>query len=188
MNNVFSTGLPRSGTSLLTKTLYEGNQVSMAVGPNIEIYRFFRNKLVSKYGSSSLKKKIKKFSPIPDYFASSEGEELLKIMLNSNLNEKFDQKNWKDFLKRSKSRNDHDSADLIDSFSELKGKTFKKIILNLLAIIKKKRQFRKKIKTKKNLYYGFHESWNICSLKAIARAFRKAKFFIVIRDPRSVWA
>ena len=46
MNYIFSTGLPRSGTALLTKALYESNQASLAVGPNVEIYRFFRNKLI----------------------------------------------------------------------------------------------------------------------------------------------
>ena len=138
MNYIFSTGLPRSGTALLTKSLYASNSVSMAVGTNVEIYRFFRNRLISKYGSSTLKKKIKKYSPIPDYFGSQEGEELLKIMLNSNLNEKFDLKSWNNFLLKSQSKVDHDSADLIKNFSELKGKTFKKIVLNLLNIIKKK--------------------------------------------------
>jgi hypothetical protein len=188
MNYIFSTGLPRSGTALLTKSLYASNSVSMAVGPNVEIYRFFRNRLISKYGSSTLKKKIKKYSPIPDYFGSQEGEELLKIMLNSNLNEKFDLKSWNNFLLKSQSKVDHDSADLIKNFSELKGKTFKKIVLNLLNIIKKKRKLKTEIKSKNKIYYGFHESWNVCSLKSLAKSFPSAKFFIVIRDPRSVWA
>ena len=81
MNYIFSTGLSRSGTALLTKMLYESNQASLAVGPNIETYRFFRNKLISKYGSAKLKKKVKKFSPIPDYFGSEEGIELYKAEL-----------------------------------------------------------------------------------------------------------
>ena len=33
MNYIFSTALPRSGTALLSKSLYTGNQVSIAVGP-----------------------------------------------------------------------------------------------------------------------------------------------------------
>ena len=43
MNYIFSSGLPRSGTALLTKSLYASNGVSMAVGPNVEIYRFLRD-------------------------------------------------------------------------------------------------------------------------------------------------
>ena len=61
MNFIFSSGLPRSGTALLSKALYESNQASVAVGPNVEIYRFLRNKLIRKYGSLSLKKQIKIF-------------------------------------------------------------------------------------------------------------------------------
>jgi len=187
MNYIFSTGLPRSGTALLTKALYESNQASLAVGPNVEIYRFFRNKLINKYGSRSLKKKNKIFSPFQDYFGSSENQELLKLMLNGSLSEKFDKKDWKLFLHKSQKKTDHDSADLIKYFLKLKADSFKNIILNLIKIIKKKRKLRKPIKNKK-LYYGFHETWNICSLNTLARSFPKAKFFVVIRDPRSVYA
>ena len=188
MNYIFSTGLPRSGTALLTKSLYASNNVSMAVGPNVEIYRFFRDKIISKYGSVLLKKKVKKLSPIQDYFGSHEGMELLHLMLNCTLKEKFRKKDWKIFLKRSVSKRDHDSADLIRHFSKLKGNTFKNIILSLLNIIKKNRKLKNKIKFKKKVYYGFHETWNICSLKSLANSFPKAKFYIVIRDPRSVYA
>ena len=41
MKYIFSTGLPRSGTALMSKALYASNQASIAVGPNVEIYRFF---------------------------------------------------------------------------------------------------------------------------------------------------
>ena len=61
MNYIFSSGLPRSGTALLTKSLYASNGVSMAVGPNVEIYRFLRDQLVNKYGSNLLKKKTRTF-------------------------------------------------------------------------------------------------------------------------------
>ena len=186
MNYIFSTGLPRSGSALLTKALYESNQASLAVGPNFEIYRFFRNKLIKKYGSRSLKKKNKIFSPFQDYFGSSENQELLKLMLNGSLSEKFDKKDWSIFLNKSQSRNDHDSEDLLNYFHKLKGNTFRNIILNLIQIIKKKRKLRKTFK--KRLYYGFHETWIICSLKTLAHSFPKAKFFVVVRDPRSVYA
>lgn len=187
MNYIFSTGLPRSGTALLTKALYESNQASVAVGPNVEIYRFFRNKLINTYGSCSLKKKIKIFSPFQDFFGSTENQELLKLMLNGRLSEKFDKKDWSIFLNKSKTKRDHDSADLLNYFHKLKGNSFKDIILNLIQIIKEKRKLRKTLKNKK-IYYGFHETWNICSLKALAHSFPKARFFVVIRDPRSVYA
>ena len=58
-------------------------------------------------------------------------------MLNSNLKEKFDKK-LESIFKRSQSKIDHDSADLISSFNQLKGKSFKNIVNNLLKIIKKR--------------------------------------------------
>ena len=109
-------------------------------------------------------------------------------MLNSNLEERFDKKDWGSFLEKSQSKIDHDSSDLIKDFHKLKGKTFKDIILNLLRIIEKKRKLKIKKKKSQNTFYGFHETWNICSLKSLAKSFPNAKFFIVIRDPRSVWA
>ena len=188
MNYIFSSGLPRSGTALLTKSLYASNKVSMAVGPNIEIYRFLRDQLVSKLGSHLLKKKVKKYSPIQDYFGSEEGVELLKLMLTSSLKEKFKQKKFRTFLKKSISKRDHDSADLLKHFSLLKGKTYKDIIVKLLKIIEKHRKLKNCLLSKEKFYYGFHETWNICSLLSLARSFPKAKFYIVIRDPRSVYA
>jgi hypothetical protein len=188
MNYIFSTGLPRSGSALLTKSLYVSNRISMPVGPNLEIYRFLRDKIISKYGSISLKKKVKKYSPFQDYYGSKEGAELLRLMLGCSLKEKFDKKDWNIFLKKSQSRRDHDSPDLIKHFLNLKGETFKDIVLNLLNIIKKNRKLKNKTKTKEKKYYGFHETWNICSLKSLASAFPKAKFYVLIRDPRSVYA
>ena len=108
-------------------------------------------------------------------------------MLNGSLSERFDKKDWKLFLHKSQNKTDHDSADLIKYFPKLKADSFKNIILNLIKIIKKKRKLRKIVKNKK-LYYGFHETWNICSLNTLAKSFPKAKFFVVIRDPRSVYA
>ena len=56
MKYLFSTGLPRSGTTLFTKSMSANDEIMMAMGPNIEIYRFFRDALVKKYGTSNLKK------------------------------------------------------------------------------------------------------------------------------------
>ena len=51
MNDIFSSGLPRSGTALLTKSLYASNRVSMAVGPNVEIYRFLLRHMSNQSGN-----------------------------------------------------------------------------------------------------------------------------------------
>ena len=56
MKYLFSTGLPRSGTTLFTKSMSTNDEIMMAMGPNIEIYRFFRDELVKKYGTSNSKK------------------------------------------------------------------------------------------------------------------------------------
>mgnify|MGYP001382231501 CR=1 FL=1 len=182
MNYIISTALPRSGTALLTSILNNSEQTMVVVGPNIEIYRYQRNELIKNYGSKTLKKKINFSSPIQDYFGNFYKEELLKLILKSNLNLKFPPRLWKGFIKKSSNRVDHDSSDLIKNFNLLKGKTFKKIIENLFHIIKITRNAkRKKI-------IGFNESWNICSLPSIAKGFPKAKFLIVIRDPRAIYA
>ncbi|MDC3085609.1 sulfotransferase, partial [Candidatus Pelagibacter sp.] len=182
MNYIISTALPRSGTALLTSILNNSEQVMMAVGPNIEIYRYQRNELIKKYGSKILKEKIDFFSPIQDCFGTTYKEELLNLILNSNLNLKFSLKNWKSFLIRSSNRVDHDSSDLTKNFYLLKGRKFKDILKNLFYIIKITR------KAEKRQIIGFNESWNICSLPSIAKSFPEAKFVILIRDPRAIYA
>ena len=104
MNLLISTALPRSGTALLSSVLNNSKQAMLAHGPNIEIYRYQRNELIKKFGSKILKKKIDFFSPIQDYFGTSYKEELLNLMLESNLNLKFPEKLWESFLNRSSNR------------------------------------------------------------------------------------
>ena len=54
--SLFSTGMPRSGQTLLTKSLSSHKDIMMAMGPNIEIYRFYIKHLVKKYGNKKLEK------------------------------------------------------------------------------------------------------------------------------------
>lgn len=182
MNILITTALPRSGTTLLSNVLNNSEQAMTAHGPNIEIYRYHRGELIKKFGSNQLKKKINYFSPIQDYFGADYKIELLNLMLNSDLNLKFPNKLWKKFLDQSSNRIDHDSADLIKNFKLLKSNTFRGILKNLFKIIK----ITRKVKRRKLI--GINESWNICSYPAIAKSFPKAKFIILIRDPRAIYA
>ena len=179
--SLFSTGMPRSGQTLLTKSLSSHKDIMMAMGPNIEIYRFYIKHLVKKYGNKKLKKNFSKLMPFQDYFGSNESNELLKLILNKNFNENFDLKEWNVFLKKSKNRIDHDSSDLLPFFHNLKTNTYKGLIINLIKIIKKARNSEKK------KIIGFNESWNICNFLALKRSFKNSKFIILIRDPRAIW-
>ena len=92
MNLIFSTALPKSGTTLFTKSLSVNNKVMMVMGPNIEIYRFHRNSLIRKYGSSNLKKKI-------TYRSNYRGTKEMDVLIGSFVNEIIDSLGQEDLLK-----------------------------------------------------------------------------------------
>lgn len=178
---LFSTGLPRSGTNVLTKALSVHNDIMLAMGPNIEIYRYHRDAVVRRHGSKELQLSIKQGSPIQDYYGADCKIELLDLMLNSSLSEEFEPNEWETFYNAAITRYDHDSSDLLTGYTSLKSRDYIGIIKNLLNVIGNLRTSGHK------KWIGAHESWNIDSFPALARDFPSAKFLIVLRDPRAVF-
>ena len=178
MNHLFSTGMPRSGTNVVTKALSAHNDIMVSCGPNIEIYRFLRDALVRRYGSKALQRHVKPRCPIQDYYGEEHRIELLDLVLNASLEEKFEEGEWDEFHHLAVTRVDHDSSDLLPGYSSLKGDNYLQIVNKLAHLIGEMRGAGDR------KYIGIHESWHIDSLPALARAFPQAKFIIIFRDPR----
>ena len=178
MNHLFSTGMPRSGTNVVTKALSVHNDIMVSCGPNIEIYRFLRDALVRRYGSKALQQHVKPRCPIQDYYGEEHRIELLDLVLNASLEEKFDEGEWEEFHQLAVTRVDHDSSDLLPGYSSLKGDNYLEIVSKLAHLIGELRG------AGNSKYIGIHESWHIDSLPALARAFPQAKFIVMLRDPR----
>ena len=180
MNLLFSSGLPRSGTNLITKALSVHEKIIYACGPAIEIYRYHRNHILKKYGSFELQNFVKPTDPILAYFGNDHLINFLDIILESSFDEIFDQSLNNNFFLAIKNRVDHDSKDLLENIESIKGESFSEIIKNLAQHIQ---ITRKKISN--DGYVGIHESWNIDSFPALAKSFPMAKFIVIMRDPRA---
>lgn len=179
MDLIFSTGMARSSTNVITKALSVNNNIMMTCGANIEIFRYFRNCIVEKYGDEEVKRNTDPDAPLDDYFAESYKVRLLHLILNAEFNEEFPQHRVENLISASCSRIDHDASDLLPHYNKLRGRKFSEVVESLVDVIRLARLCHNR------RYIGMHESWNIEFLPALARTFKEAKFIVIIRDPRS---
>lgn len=177
-----STGLPRSGTNLFTKAMSSNPGISWACGPNIEIFREFRDSVVSATGDDGIAAFCPELSPFSDYFGSSAGAELLKKILHSSFDVPISQSRLDALRLRAVRRPGHDAPDLLPFLDELSGLTLADLIRDEVEMIARARP-KPSLRT-----VGIHESWIVETFPAFLRAFRAAKAIIVFRDPRATVA
>ncbi len=174
---VFGASLPRSGTKLYTFALNENKRISIVSNPNVELFRFLKKDYSNKF---KVRKKIKNFKTnymLDDYYGPYKKLDLLKYILNSNLNIRF-KGDLKEFQNKSFERSKREIADLSRYMKQISGLTYKEIFENQIEIIKKRDKHT-------GDWVGFSESWAIEFFPAIARTFPNAKFLVNLRDPRA---
>lgn len=174
---IFGASLPRSGTKLYTHALNANQKILIASNPNVELFRFLKKDYSRRF---KIKKKLKNFKinfMLDDYYGSYEKLNLLKYILNSNLNIRFSE-NLKEFQNKSFIRSKLEAGDLSEYMRKISGSTYKEIFENQINIIKKR------VKNTRD-WLGFSESWAIEFFPAIARSFPNAKFLVNLRDPRA---
>ena len=174
---IFGASLPRSGTKLYTYALSVNPKVLIASNPNVELFRFLKMEYSKRF---KIIKKLKNFQTnfmLEDYYGPGEKFNLLKYILNSNLDIRFSE-NLKEFQNKSFIRSKLEINDLSEDMKKISGSTYKEIIKNQIKIIKKRNKHKQK-------WIGFSESWAIEFFPAIARSFPNAKFLVNLRDPRA---
>ena len=174
---IFGASLPRSGTKLYTHALSANQKILIASNPNVELFRFLKRDYSRRF---KIKKKLKNFKinfMLDDYYGSHEKLNLLKYILNSNLNIRFSE-NLKEFQNKSFIRSKLEAGDLSEYMRKISGSTYKEIFENQINIIKKR------VKNTRD-WLGFSESWAIEFFPAIVRSFPNAKFLVNLRDPRA---
>ena len=177
---LFAASLPRSGTKLYTYALSVNPKILIAPNPNIELFRFLKkeyNKLIKT------KNNFKNFETsymLEDYYGNNNSKKLnlLKFILNSNLNIKFND-DFKQFRQKSFERSKLEIRDLSKYMKKISGSNYKDILKKQIQIINKR-------KKNPSEWQGFSESWIIEFFPAILRSFPNAKFLVNIRDPRAV--
>ena len=174
---LFGASLPRSGTKLYTYALSANNKIMIASNPNVELFRFLKKDYSKCF---KRKKKVKNFEisfMLDDYYGYDKKIDLLKYILNSNLNIKFNE-NLKDFQNKSFERSKLEVRDLSEYMKKISGSNYKEIFESQIKIIKKR-------SNNSCVWLGFSESWAIEFFPAIARSFPDAKFLVSLRDPRA---
>ena len=183
MNYLFGSGTARGGTGILVQTLSAHSQVEYALDPALEIFKSFRNAVLRNKFSKHKIEKYNFLSPLSDYYFSDFQNEILELILSSDLNISIDQIEQKQLIENMKPRTALDNIDLIDHMTDnLQSNSYQEFVLSMAKLIANIRG------SKITRYTGFHENWAIEMFPALARSFPNAKFIVVLRDPRAIQA
>lgn len=181
-NYVFSTGTARGGTGLLAHMLSVHQRVKIVSDPFLALYKSFRNSVVMNVADPALKS-FDLSSPIGDGYFTQDRRKILDLILNSDMNVKFEQSEWPNLKMFLKKRAALASADIVPHIDSLAGDTYKEIYQNCFSLLSKIRSPEKKLD-----WIGIHENWTVDFFIPLAKAFENSKFIIVIRDPRAVFS
>lgn len=172
------TGIFRSGTTWLARALNANRYISFESDPVAPIFNSFRYDLAKKRKKN---KRIKRFSPLGDYFGDS--SEFIKDILESNFEIPVDKKNLDIVFRKIKKKNlPFENGFWTETFNGFKNcKNYKQSILSVLNHIKN-------ISKKKSKVIGFKEVWINEMAGAFLNTFKKSKVILIVRDPRAILA
>lgn len=178
---IWGTALARSGGGLYSLCLSAHPEMMVAVSPNIQLFRSFRNAVVRHANRDSLSRAVRKAAPILDWYGTDDRVRGLDYFLHdATLDVPFDDTEWDEFLSASIARGRLDAADLAEHYHRLQGATYRDMFANLLDIIADVRDARDR------RWVGFHEAWTLDTYPALVRAFPESRILIAFRDPRGV--
>lgn len=176
---LFVTSTARSGADLISMMLSANPQVMVALDPYLELFRSLRNTFVEHYAPPEAREAFDASAPVQDYYFSEHGLTLMDAIQRGDLDLPFDQSTWDAFLERGVRRCSLDSADIAPHFAGIRGRTYREMFENGLAVIAKARSLGDR------RWIGFKDSWTIEFLRPLAVAFPEARFVVIRRDPRA---
>lgn len=174
MNIFFTTGMFRSGTTLIARMLQAHPEIACASDPFAPIFKAFRNEFSIKSNY-----KIDLSSPHDDYYFSS-GASFLHDLQRTSLNICCDSIVWEEFIYLISKSLEAYSPLLIPHLSKLEGSNYKQILSNGLDII------HHTYGNNKTKLVGFKEVWTNEFGTHLLSDFPHSKVLHIIRDPRSV--
>lgn len=182
IEKIFITGTARGGSGLICRMLNVNKSIEISIAPYLEIFRLIRNLILQKinnknYPISKIKSEIFK-----DYFYSEKDLKLMDKTINSLITGKLKKNIWNEYLPQIKKRTSIQNKELLKNIGFIYNKNQKKIIENCFQSIVLSRN----LKTPKLI--GIKEAWIIELFLPLAKLFKKAKFIVIIRDPRSSYA
>ena len=175
---LFSFGTSRGGTTFFARILSVNPDIKVAGDTFLPIYRAFRNRIMRKKIDANFDCSC----ALDDYYFSEQKLQNMKAIQDSSLNIAFPQNELKELQARLFERLDLAAKELKSAVKEIKGKNFLDLFKAGLSAIEKAYQ------AKDISWSGAHDNWAIEFLPVLAKAFPKAKFISLIRDPRAAIA
>lgn len=178
---LFVTGLACSGSTLLARMLSAHRDLSVASDPYFPLFRWLRNAIVLQAQQIEVLRNFHPAMPLQDYYFRDEGLGILDLIQEADLNLAYDGKDWEKLYQASMDRARHECPDLLPHLAGLAGPTYKAMFDNALTIIGQSRGPGCR-------WVGMKEVWTVEFFRPLARAYPKARFIILLRDPRAMLA
>ena len=180
VENLFITGMFRSGTTLLTRMLNTHKYITVASDPYAPIFKQLRNEVAKKIFENNFDINM----PLDDYYFDKDKNNLFSLIQKLNLNQESINSS-KDLIKLKKSLSKHMrpySPRLEKHINKIVSKNFFETYKNGLDEIKNA------YGNKDTKILGFKEVWTNEFIPPLIRSFKKIKIIQIIRDPRAVVA
>lgn len=179
MRPLFITKTARGGSYLTSAILSTNDEVTIAPGPYLELFRSMRNSLLLDAGYNGQFADKLNITPFLDYYYNEEGNQIINLVQNANCDVDCSEKEWKRVYEIQLKRLELQCAELIPTFHKMKAKTYKGIIDNSFELIKNARSLPKQ------KWIGIQDPWIIELFFPLARSYPEAKFIVIFRDPRA---
>jgi hypothetical protein len=171
---LFLTGTARGGTTLPAQMLSAGRGASVASDPFFPLLRSLRNALLRDAGVDTLPPG----APLQDYYFADERLRWLDAVQSGSLDVPVDADELDDLRARVAARAAVEAPRLVPLVGRLGGATYRELVASAVAIVAETMPTER--------YAGTKEVWGVEFVPHLARAFRDARFVLVVRDPRAV--
>ena len=178
-NPLFLCGPANCGTNLVKAILGVNENVHLESEPFLPLFQYLRTEILKKKSKDT---KTKYTDPLFEYYFSKLDIDKIQTIQNSNLKVKINKKQLNDLKKNVLKRMDDYVPHLKKDIKHLKGLNYKSVFDSAIKIIDKNHQ-------KKNIkWIGWMDSWIEEFFPILAREYPKAKFVLILRDPRAAIA
>lgn len=177
-NPLFSTGTTKGGTTFFTRILSINRDIKVSSDPFLPLFRSLRTEIMRQKISPNFNGD----QPLDDYYFSEEKIKCMKTIQTSELNLIVSAEELAFLKTQLSARMDLAAKELLPFLAILNGDTYFDLFQNGLKLLEKAYD------SPDAGWTGFNDNWIIEFFPLLARAFTKAKFIVIVRDPRAAMA
>lgn len=176
MDQLFVTGMFRSGTTLLARMIHSHDEIVCASDPYRPFFNCLRDSVAGEIGVS-----VPSYAPLGSYFCDDDQRRLFEAVQQCSLDRPFD-RDADELLTRIRSHGRQFSPRIINNLRAVEGDSFEAVYRNLLSKVPEQ------YGTGNERVTATKEVWSTEFVPALAETFPECKFVLVVRDPRAVAA